>query len=520
MQAVDEGAYDVGVSHDLARLLISKLGSKILDNKEIRKRIVDGLDEGMRDQLRNQTSLSDSKAETLRRYFGGSWTEIKSKQFVDALDLDSQLIKVTVDDTRRHFELVNPAYGEKASLKGFLHYYQKIVKDEINSRLEYPGDRLMLQMPTGSGKTYTALETFVDLIRSPSKQEKRICVWLVNSPELAEQAFCSFRDLWNLKGDKPLKIWRLFNKWGPPDFEQLEKDSVIFSTYKIINNILTTENDGRRPNLDKLIDNTEFLIVDEAHGAIATTYKFCIERFLRSDKTKMLGLSATPIRQNTDETDDLVRLFYSNLATINSKHDGSDLIDPIRYLQQERYLAKLNIETFTTEVNVDGGRETALLASLTRSKKRNKLIIEQIEAAHQRREKTILFACSVSHVLILQMMCREHSIPVEIITEETSSIERQYIFERFSNDPEFYVLLNYEILSTGIDLPNVNTVMLTRPLHSSVQYSQMIGRALRGPRNGGNEENKVINLKDNIHNFGRYESLFKDFDDQWSFHNE
>ena len=52
-------------------------------------------------------------------------------------------------------------------------------------------------MPTGSGKTYTALEVAVDLFRYP--RNNRFVVWLVDSNELAEQAFETFSDLWRLK---------------------------------------------------------------------------------------------------------------------------------------------------------------------------------------------------------------------------------------------------------------------------------------------------------------------------------
>ena len=517
MAAVDEGSYEVGVSHDLAALLIDKLGSRILDQPLVRKSIIQGLPEDKRKALQSSANLADSNFWTLEDYYGGSWNLAKSERFVEALGLDRKYIKRISTETREHSELINPGYGEAVRLKGFLHFYQKRVKDGINSSLKHPDSRLMVQMPTGSGKTFTALETFVDLLRAPAEGRPRLCVWLVNSPELAEQALISFRDLWTLKGDKPLTTWRLYKKWGPPGIEELTQDSVIFSTYDIIHSILKRR-DSRLISLDNLIKQTEYLIVDEAHTATADTYKACIERFIYNGKTRLLGLSATPVRQSREGTEDLINLFRGNILKIEQKENGDPINNPIRYLQECGYLAKVNWRFFETNVSASGRDEKKLLSTLSRSKSRNKLIIDQIRLAHNNREKTILFSCSVPHLLIIQTLCRTEKIPVEIIIEETTSIERQEIFERFTNDDTFYVILNYELLSTGIDLPNVNTLIITRPLRSSVQYSQMVGRALRGPKNGGNETNKIINLKDNITHFGRYESLFTDLQEQWDYH--
>ena len=76
------------------------------------------------------------------------------------------------------------------------------------------------------------------------------------------------------------------------------------------------------------------------------------------------------------------------------------------------------------------------------------------------------------------------------------------------------ILINFGVLTTGFDAPQINTVIIARPTFSIVLYSQMVGRALRGPKNGGNKKNKLITLKDNLMH-GNMDELFENFETVW-----
>ena len=84
------------------------------------------------------------------------------------------------------------------------------------------------------------------------------------------------------------------------------------------------------------------------------------------------------------------------------------------------------------------------------------------------------------------------------------------IFERFRNN-ELKIIINHDMLSTGIDLPKVDRLICTRPVGSAILYSQMIGRALRGPKNGGNKKNTVVNINDNLLNFPSAAHVYNSF---------
>ncbi|PZV10973.1 MAG: hypothetical protein DCF22_15495 [Leptolyngbya sp.] len=77
-----------------------------------------------------------------------------------------------------------------------------------------------------------------------------------------------------------------------------------------------------------------------------------------------------------------------------------------------------------------------------------------------------------------------------------SAKENSEKIKRFKRG-ELEVLINVEILTEGVDLPNVQTVFLTRPTTSTILMTQMIGRALRGQKAGGTDEAYIVSFIDN-----------------------
>jgi superfamily II DNA or RNA helicase len=75
-------------------------------------------------------------------------------------------------------------------------------------------------------------------------------------------------------------------------------------------------------------------------------------------------------------------------------------------------------------------------------------------------------------------------------------------------------LTNYNVFTEGFDVPKVDAVCITRPTFSPNVYQQMIGRGLRGPLNGGKDEVLIVNVADNLTNFGE-EFAFRHFEHLW-----
>ena len=107
-------------------------------------------------------------------------------------------------------------------------------------------------------------------------------------------------------------------------------------------------------------------------------------------------------------------------------------------------------------------------------------------------------------------------IPNALVLGEMNSVDRTEAITSFKDRQNpVNILINYEVLTTGFDSTNIRCVFITRPTQSIVLYSQMLGRGLRGPMMGGNEECLLVDIKDNL---GRYDAdmAFSHFDAYWS----
>ena len=81
---------------------------------------------------------------------------------------------------------------------------------------------------------------------------------------------------------------------------------------------------------------------------------------------------------------------------------------------------------------------------------------------------------------------------------------------------EIDVLLNFGVLSTGFDAPNVRTVVIARPTTSVILYSQMLGRGLQGPKMGGTAQCTLVDVRDHFGRFGDLSSLYLRFQPYWT----
>ena len=506
-------SYSTGSKAVLAEIICMEFGTSILGVLKVRSNIIDVTDESGIQDLAKRIGLTFTShaitANKLQKYFSVFSPE-KSKCFAEWLGLSQEYQAVSMSDSRADHETINIVHGQDVKLKGYLHGYQKNIKDQIGASLSEPGSRAMIHMPTGAGKTYTALEVIVDELRQPFF--KNFIVWIVNTNELAEQALQSFKNLWEIKGDREIDCFRLWNIFAPK-FEDYPNGGVVFASYDLMASILKKEEHKHHRQIVYLADRTNYLIVDEAHGAVADTYSDCIHTFIRDQKTKLLGLTATPDREDDVVENELLRVFDKKLISIRDS-DNYEINDPIAYLQERGYLAKVNIKTLESNVICQGKTEDQILKTLAIDSKRNELILNQIQTAVDDGDQTLVFACTKDHVIALFILCKKAGINVSFIIGDVSQTERLSILEDFKSK-KINVLINLEILSTGIDIPALNRLIVTRPVKSAILYSQMVGRALRGPLNGGNEYNTIVNVLDNLDFFPDISLLYKSFSSAW-----
>ena len=152
-------------------------------------------------------------------------------------------------------ELVYPA-----ALRPFktLKDYQSAVFHVAEKRMAAPNARFVLQMPTGSGKTRTAMELVTQLLNRAD--ERTVVVWLAHAKELCEQAYECFLEVWGHVGASPVRVLRC---WGPNsaltyDFND---KALVIGGFQKLQSLLTRN----AVPFDELRNRVALIVVDEAH---------------------------------------------------------------------------------------------------------------------------------------------------------------------------------------------------------------------------------------------------------------
>ena len=319
--------------------------------------------------------------------------------------------------------------------------YQEDMKERIEKALRLHRS-VMAQMPTGTGKTYlltAAIDSFVE--DNPNTK-----VWIVaHRKELVSQIEETIKKFYSYSSSKNksllVSVKAMSIQWLARHYNEIEEE----------------------PGM---------IVIDEAHHALAKTYKEMWERF---PKAKFLGLTATPCRLNgkgfTDLFDVLVQswgvpefISKGRLATydfVSIKSDGvtQRLIDSL----QKR--------------GADGDYQNKEMDMLLNKKPSIERLYRSLEEFGKDR-KGIVYAINISHAQKITKLYQEHGVKAIAIDSKTPATERQQDIEAFKKG-DIQVLVNVDIFSEGFDCPDVEFVQLARPTLSLAKYLQMVGRGLR-----------------------------------------
>ena len=511
----------------LVELLFIKHGKQILSNKSIRLAVLSKLTEQEKGYILDgendpERSLSRKELEKLTKLSWGR-KQNSSARLLTTLELD---------DTHLPPLYEKPTSKEVIKPKTFLFPHQRRVKDDVTRLLIKGQDRLLIHMPTGAGKTRTSIEAIIDYWKAYSDRDTNI-IWLAHSEELCEQAVETFRTLWEVRGDQEINLHRFWSDHEVPDFSV--GNSFIVASFQKLYSMISSNDNNNFQAINNLKRTCNFIIVDEAHKAIAPTYKTCISYLFNDDLTKLIGLTATPGRSKSDMddsglsytgTDELAEFFGRNKVSITND-EGEQLEDPIGFLQERDFLSRIKRKKVRTNVEIelsDKEREfvanfleipKSILKKLAKDDSRNALILSEVASLRLEKKQIIIFALSVEHAHLITELLNLKAIKARCIDGNTSPSDRVESIARYKEN-EISVLVNYGVLTTGFDAPNTNAIIITRPTASLVLYSQMIGRGIRGPKVGGNPECNLIDLEDNLLGFPNEQQAFNYFNSAWN----
>lgn len=398
-----------------------------------------------------------------------------------------------------------------------LHDFQKEIKAKVRILLrERRSRRGLLSLPTGAGKTRIAVEAIVDATREEELASP--VLWIAQTDELCEQAVQAWTDAWRAFGPRvPLRIGRL---WSGNEVDQYPTGpQVVVATIAKLGSGTMAD-----PSYQWLAESS-CVVVDEAHASIGPQYTETLRwlglgRTREDDRCSLLGLTATPFRgTSVEETERLAARYNKNRMDHDVLPD-----DQYKALQEMGVLAKVHHELLPGSDIKLSEDELVQLEKLRRlpssvemklgaNPERNRRILDSISGLPDD-WTTLVFATSVDNAELLAALLTLRRVPAAVVSAKTDPGARRHYIREFRNG-NLRVLTNYGVLAEGFDAPSVRAVYVTRPTYSPNVYQQMIGRGLRGPLNGGKERCLIVNVADNVAQFGE-ELAFTQFEHLWN----
>jgi superfamily II DNA or RNA helicase len=314
-----------------------------------------------------------------------------------------------------------------------------------------PGSRHRITVATGGGKTRIAN----DWIAEHAIPAGWRVLWVTKDWPLLRQAasdLCRRRP--RIAGKLGYAGCRGNTFLGP--LAESAEQNVVYTT------IHTWKN---RRETDFADTRFDAVIIDEAHwGEGKAAYEILYKRYRNS--ARFLGLTATP-REGTEF--DLIgkEYGYTELASMGylAKHIVEEPVPT-------------GVRWSPTRSFGRGDFDRASLATLARSTKRNRRIVETYTRDRKKFGKTLVFACDVEHADALRKMFQSEGIAAEAVHSAMRAADQAAVVKRFT-EGRTLVLVNVAMMTHGIDIPDIETVFLARPTTSKILFAQMIGRATR-----------------------------------------
>lgn len=368
-------------------------------------------------------------------------------------------------------------------------------------KVSYSG---LIVLPTGGGKTYTAATW---LLKSALDQKKKI-LWIAHRQFLLDQvadAFQSFAYAEQLPHISSF-TYRIISGSHRHDkaLDVKVSDSIIIASKDCIGRNL-----GK---LDKWLENEEeiYFVIDEAHHATAKTYRKVMEYLEKKiPRVKTIGLTATPFRTADSEKGLLKKVFPDDIIYSIS----------LKELINRQILSRLEVEEYQTgeQFGKDMGKNDwesivhmdtipdDIAEKIAKSRERNHLIVDTYKKNQDKYGQTIVFTVSIAHAIALAALFNKENIKADYIVSATRDSGTGATIGQQENERKLeayrkgklQVLVNVEILTEGVDLPQTKTVFLTRPTVSKTLMTQMVGRALRGVKAGGTDIAYAVSFIDN-----------------------
>lgn len=346
---------------------------------------------------------------------------------------------------------------------------QIAVVKSVKELVEKKAERALLISATGTGKTYASAFALREI------NAKKI-LFLVHREQIAKQAMASYQKVFGSKrADGSDYKYALLSGNTSKNMDQTKEADLIFATMQMMSKESVLHEFAQ--------DAFSAICLDEAHHSGAESYRKIMEYF---QPDFWLGMTASPETNRFD----VYEIFDHNIAYEIRLQQAleEDLLCPFHYFG----ITDLSIdgEVIGDEDSADGLRNFNRLTSDDRVE----YVIEQAQyyGYSGDRVKGLVFCSRKEEAKKLSQMFNMRGFRTEALTGEDNESRREEVIERLVMDVpqeerETSDYLDYiftvDIFSEGVDIPEVNQVIMLRPTQSAIVFVQQLGRGLRKAEN-------------------------------------
>jgi len=380
-----------------------------------------------------------------------------------------------------------------------IRFYQEIAVNRVLERIAEGGDRALLTLATGTGKTSIAFQiawklfmarwNLQDWKKAGEPQRRPRILFLADRNGLATQAYNDFTSFLAFKDDALVRI--------EPD--SIRKKGRVPTNGNVFFTIFQTfmcgqEKLGPDGKLhaspyfgDYPRDFFDFIVIDECHRGGAndeSTWRDILEYF---SPAVQLGLTATPKRKDNVDT----YAYFGEPVYIYSLKDGINdgFLTPFRVRQisttLDEYVYTSDDTVIEGEVEAGKRYEEQDFNKIIEIKAREKKRVELFMQAIDQREKTLVFCATQEHALAVRDLINQTKTSTDPnychrVTANDGSLGDQHLRDFQDNERTIpTILTTSQKLSTGVDARNIRNIVLMRPIGSIIEFKQIIGRGTR-----------------------------------------
>lgn len=402
----------------------------------------------------------------------------------------------------RKASIRKPAAHQSMAIDNLIKWYN-------DHRDTYAGGILVL--PTGGGKTFTAIRFLCLTALSDGYK----VLWLAHTHHLLEQAYHSFGDHVGAIAEpkSELRVRVVSGTIGHFRVADINSnDDVVIATLQTVVRAYSENHFALKSFIDSARGKL-LVVFDEAHHAPAPSYRKLLTSLRdRSENMYLLGLTATPLYSDENLQGWLNKLFQQGIlyqVTPQYLMAQGILAKPLPEQQKTSFTPNFDLREYQKWVGTFRDIPEDVITQLAENNDRNMFIAEHYAKNKEKYGKTLIFTdrwfqCEAISEYLRKRGVRAGTIYTHIdggprspdARNKRKSDENAQVLDAFRRN-DLDVVLNVRMLTEGTDVPDVKTCFITRQTTSKILLTQMVGRALRGPKFGGTADAHLVFFTDN-----------------------